>query len=151
MLAKPTWSVRSLLKSTASEDELSALNEKKLQHLLQLSALPPAENTVDAQKMLSTLRSQLGFVKDVQSVNTEGVPPLQALRDETGEGLIESSLGVESVKHALEEEVVVGKHYKRLRSKSRGTSNNQSGSWDVLGHAERKVGNYFVVESEKIG
>lgn len=137
------------MESKVSDDELSALTTDRLQHLLRLSALPPSQSISDTQEKLSTLHSQLGFVKDVQSVDTKGVQTLQSLRDETIVASQETSVDIESVKHVLNSERLIGKHYKRLRTETRRPPID-SDSWDVLGHAERKVGNYFVVKSGNI-
>lgn len=121
---------------------------KQLHHLLRLSALPPPKDEQEEQKMLSTLSSQLHFVKDIQNVDTSGVEPLRSLRDETVEGEKESELGLEAMKDALAKEEIRGKHHKRIRRK-RAPVENVEGEWDVMGSATQKVGRYFVVEGGK--
>lgn len=64
--------------------------------------------------MLATLSSQLGFVRAIQSVDTDGVAPLRVIRDETALGLREQTIGLAELRDALESEVVVG-HAKRPR------------------------------------
>lgn len=98
--------------------------------------------------MLSTLSSQLHFVKDVQNVDTTGIEPLRSLRDETTQGEKEAELGLEALKDALGKEEIRGKHHKRIRRKREGV---QDDKWDVLGTASKKVGRYFVVEGGKEG
>ena len=86
LLSKPTWSVSSLLPPKDPSPESPQISSKQLHHLLRLSALPPPKDEAEEAKMLSTLSSQLHFVKDIQSVDTTGVEPLRSLRDETAEG-----------------------------------------------------------------
>src|SRR3954454_3409908 len=82
LLSKPTWSVRSLLPDS-SNPPAQEITPQKLRHLLHLSALPQPKSPVEEAEMLKTLHSQLHFVRDIQSVDTEGVEPLQSIRDET--------------------------------------------------------------------
>lgn len=111
--------------------------------------------------MLATLATQLRFVRDVQSVDTAGVEPLQAIRDETAAGIQERTIGLDSLKDALAEEVVVGRNRRPRRPRSGVTTStvrqeggdkkhpNSVEDWDVLSMAEGKVGRYFVVNSSK--
>lgn len=64
--------------------------------------------------MLATLSSQLHFVRAIQEVDTSGVAPLRAIRDETALGLREQTIGLAELRDALESEVVVG-HARRPR------------------------------------
>lgn len=66
--------------------------------------------------MLATLESQLGFVRAVRGVDTRGVAPLRAIRDETGAGQRqEQAVGMAALREALEGgEDVVG-HARRPR------------------------------------
>ncbi|KAI9839523.1 MAG: hypothetical protein M1819_002149 [Sarea resinae] len=144
LLQKPTWSVRSLVpKSDTTTPEISS---KQLNHLLRLSALPPPETPEEEEKMLSTLRSQLHFVKEIQSVDTEGVEPLQSIRDETLEAEKEAEISLESLKEALAKEERTGRTGRIRRRKSK-IDANEAENWDVLGHTSRRVGKYFIVES----
>ncbi|KAK8078152.1 hypothetical protein PG996_004322 [Apiospora saccharicola] len=95
LLSNPTWSVRSLLpqhstgSSTAPADTTTKDNEitsKTLHHLLRLSALPPPATPEEEDALLTTLRTQLHFVRSIQGVDTAGVAPLAAIRDETARG-----------------------------------------------------------------
>jgi len=92
-------------------------------------------------------------VRDIQKVDTEGVEPLVAIRDETEEGIREITIGVEQVKDALKREEVVGRN-RRQRRRMEGVSDLQGmEDWDVLGTAGEKVegptGRFFVVRSGK--
>lgn len=99
--------------------------------------------------MLSTLRDQLHFVGKVQQVDTTGVEPLKAIRDETAAAEQEQTITLETLKDALAKEKVIGKHYKRIQRDTTPVDASDVENWDVLGSAERKLGRYFVVESER--
>ncbi|OAA70470.1 DUF726 domain protein [Cordyceps fumosorosea ARSEF 2679] len=146
ILARPTWSVRSLL----AEDDASpaeAITSAQLHHLLRLSALPLPKSKEEEASMIATLQSQLHFVKAVQRVDTTGLEPLQAIRDETEEGWKEGTIGLGDLKQVLAKEVRVG-HYKRPR-RVKEKIESEAENWDALSTASKKAGKYFVVESAK--
>ena len=102
--------------------------------------------------MLSTLHSQLHFVRDIQSVDTEGIEPLQSIRDETPEGIEEITIGMEDLREAFDKEETVGRMARpRRRREKLGVQEVEK--WDVLREAKDKVktpnGEYFVVRSGK--
>lgn len=99
--------------------------------------------------MLNTLSAQLHFVGEIQQVDTAGVKPLRAIRDETVAAEQEQTISLNMLKNALAKEKVIGKHYKRIKRDTTPTDTGDVEKWDVLGSAERKVGKYFVVESER--
>lgn len=99
--------------------------------------------------MLTTLSSQLHFVKDIQHVDTTGVEPLRSLRDETVRGEKEAELGMDALKEALQREEIRGKHHRRIRRRKGEDAQASHEKWDVLGSATKKMGRYFVVESGK--
>jgi Asp-tRNA(Asn)/Glu-tRNA(Gln) amidotransferase C subunit len=103
---------------------------------------------VAEEKMLDTLSAQLHFVGEIQQVDTSGVRPLRALRDETVAAGEEHTISLETLMEALANEEFVGKHYKRIKRKTEPVDSKEAEDWDVLGSAERKVGKYFVVESQ---
>lgn len=146
LLSQPTWSVASLLPSPTATPEAPEVSAKQLHHLLRLSALPPPKDTEEETKMLSTLSTQLHFVKEIQKVDTTGIEPLRSLRDETAQGEKEAELGLEAMRDALAQEEVKGKHYKRIRRKRTPPVRREEREWDVLGTAARRVGRSFVVE-----
>ncbi|KAK5711128.1 hypothetical protein LTR15_012616 [Elasticomyces elasticus] len=149
LLSKPTWSVASLLPPKDQEATVSAVSSKQLHHLLRLSALPPPKDAAEEAQMLSTLTSQLHFVKEIQRVDTSGVEPLRSLRDETAQGENEAELGMDALKSALDMEEIRGTHYRRIRRK-RGVRLPEEGEqWDPLGTASTKTGRFFVVEGGK--
>lgn len=103
--------------------------------------------------MIKTLQSQLRFVRAVQEVDTEGVAPLTAVRDETEQGMGENTITLEALRPALEKERLVG-HYKRPKRVREPREAGDGGRvkeerWDVLGTASRKAGKFFVVQSKK--
>lgn len=108
--------------------------------------------------MLSTLSSQLHFVREIQKVDTAGVQPLQSLRDETmaGNGEVEIGMANSEVQAALSQEEVRGKFHRRIRrrkseSPANGSEQGDEVSWDALATASRTTGRYFVVDGGKEG
>jgi hypothetical protein len=97
--------------------------------------------------MIATLQSQLRFVRAVQRVDTQGVEPLRAIRDETGRAIRESTITLESLRPLLDAETVVG-HYKRPRRVKQKVE-SKAEDWDALSTASRKAGRFFVVQSGK--
>ncbi|GAB7344738.1 hypothetical protein MBLNU457_3208t1 [Dothideomycetes sp. NU457] len=151
LLKEPTWNVESLLPKAESHDEDSKhISSKQLHHLLRLSALPPPKDAEEESKLLSTLASQLHFVREIQKVDTTNVEPLQSLRDETASGREDATINLEQLKEAFTQEDLKGDYYKRIRRRQHDTeTKNEAEEWDVLGHAQKKVGRYFVVEGGK--
>jgi hypothetical protein len=99
--------------------------------------------------MLDTLAAQLHFVGEIQRVDTTGVKPLQAIRDETKAAEQEQTIGLDTLKEALDREKVIGKWHRRIQRDTTPVDAHDVEDWDVLGSAEKKVGKYFVVESER--
>ena len=99
--------------------------------------------------MLKTLESQIHFVKEIQSVDTSGVEPLQCIRDESTEAVKENMIGMDRVKDALAKEKVVGRSRRIQRFKTEKNSHPDGNAWDgnALGYAAKTKGRYFVVES----
>lgn len=166
LFSNPTWSVRSLLpqhsptSSTAPAEATTKDNEitsKTLHHLLRLSALPPPATSEEEDALLTTLRTQLHFVRSIQGVDTAGVAPLAAIRDETARGRREQTIGLEALKEALANEDVVG-HSRRPRRRrveqqqqKKEGQRNEAEDWDALAGASETAGRYFVVRSGKGG
>lgn len=145
ILAKPTESVRSLLSSTTDE----TITPTQLHHLLRLSALPLPKSKPDEDAMIATLQSQLRFVRAVQRVDTSGVEPLRAIRDETEQGVREGAITLDKLKGLLGEETRVG-HYQRPRRVKKKVE-SEAEDWDALATASRRAGRFFVVQSKKKG
>ncbi|KAH9815312.1 Glu-tRNAGln amidotransferase C subunit [Teratosphaeria destructans] len=147
LLSKPTWSISSLLPpSDTRPTDSPSISSKQLHHLLRLSALPPPSSPEEEARMLSTLASQLHFVREIQRVDTAGVEPLTSLRDETPEGEKEAEIGLEQLKDAMDREEVKGKALRRIRRRRGGGLEKEVEHWDMLGMAGKKSGRYFVVE-----
>lgn len=149
LLAEPTWSVESLLPPKTRAPEAPQISSKQLHHLLRLSALPPPETPEQEQKMLDTLAAQLHFVGKIQEVDTTGVTPLRAIRDETNLAEEEQTITLETLKEALGKEEIIGQHHKRIQRDTTPIDARDVENWDLLGSAERKSGKYFIVESER--
>ncbi|KAK5997050.1 hypothetical protein PT974_02401 [Cladobotryum mycophilum] len=148
ILSKPTWSVKSLFSSSNDgESAPDTITPAQLHHLLRLSALPLPKSQAEEQSMIATIQSQLRFVRAVQRVNTDGVEPLRAIRDETEAAVKETTIGLEDLKEALAKETLVG-HYKRPR-RVKEKIKSAAEDWDALLTASRKAGKYFVVDSGK--
>ncbi|KAH6610203.1 hypothetical protein Trco_000223 [Trichoderma cornu-damae] len=147
MLSKPTWSVSSLLPSQSRSESPEIVTPAQLHHLLRLSALPLPKSPAEEQSMIATLQSQLQFARAVQRVDTKGVEPLRAIRDETEAAVEEITIGLDDLKDVLAKETLVG-HYQRPR-KVKERIRSDAENWDALATASRKAGRYFVVESGK--
>jgi Asp-tRNA(Asn)/Glu-tRNA(Gln) amidotransferase C subunit len=145
LLAKPTWSVASLLPPKDLRPDQSSVSSTQLRHLLKLSALPPPKDDKEESRMLETLTAQLHFVKEIQQVDTDGVEPFRGLRDETAKGEHKAELGLTAMQDALAREEIRGKHHRRIRRKN-DDKNGDFEEWDVLATAENKAGRLFVVE-----
>ncbi|KAI9852421.1 MAG: hypothetical protein M1838_000739 [Thelocarpon superellum] len=160
MLSTPQWSVRSLLPpsgpATHATQDSPAITPAKLHHLLRLSALPPPASAEQEESMLATLRSQLHFVRDVQSVDTAGVEPLRGIADETPEAEREAEQAtLEELETLVQAEEAVGVNRRRIRKKLKtkmeagGDAKGGDEPWDPLALPSKKVGRYFVVHRGK--
>ncbi|KAK3293371.1 uncharacterized protein B0H64DRAFT_211480 [Chaetomium fimeti] len=169
LLSKPTWSIRALLPpsspsstTTTTPSQPPQITPPQLTHLLRLSALPQPTTPTETSHMLATLHAQLHFVRDMQQVNTDGVEPLAAIRDETVAGQREATVGVATVRAALEAEETHGRCRRPRRRRGAAAAAHEKKEddaggggiegvedWDVLGGAGERVGRYFVVRSRK--
>lgn len=148
IFANPTWSVRSLLPSSPlSADEVTPAT---LHHLLRLSALPPPGQSGEKDRMLGTLRAQLHFVRDVQSVDTRGVEPLRSIQDETAAGVAESTVTLDTLREALSRETAVGfrRRPRRVKDAHERVQSEEERLVEAA-TAERRDKRYFVVASGK--
>lgn len=98
--------------------------------------------------MITTLQSQLRFVRAVQNVDTKGVEPLRAIRDETEDGIREATIGLDDLKEVLDKEAKVG-YYQRARRIKGERLEEAAEKWDALGAASRRAGKFFVVDAGK--
>ncbi|KAK4903685.1 hypothetical protein LTR66_017997, partial [Elasticomyces elasticus] len=127
------------------------VTQKQLHHLLKLSALPLPKDNVEEARMLKTLESQIHFVKEIQKVDTTGVEPLVAVRDETQEHIQEQTVTLDKLQPFLDLEDKVGNNGTIRRRKSKEVVHDSG--WDPfalgVGQDTRKVGRFFMVKKEK--
>ncbi|TLS24930.1 hypothetical protein PpBr36_08019 [Pyricularia pennisetigena] len=166
LLSRPTWSVRSLLPPNTTSPEPSSsppssstttISTSQLTHLHALSALPNPTIPSTLESLTRTLQSQLHFVRAIQAVDTTGVAPLSAIRDETAAGRSEQTVTLDHLADVLRSERPIGRarRPRRLRAtaataevaEAGGVSRHGEPGWDVLGAAKRRAGQYFVVKS----
>jgi Asp-tRNA(Asn)/Glu-tRNA(Gln) amidotransferase C subunit len=154
LLETPTWAVRSLLpdlKATTPDEHL--VTKEKLYHLLRLSALPQPKNELAETKLLKTLQAQIHFVKEIQRVDTTGIEPLRAIRDETREAIEEETVTLSDLQPFLDKEEKYGRNGRLRRRKDvddHGDENAQT--WDPFRMSEdrsKQHGRYFVVKRPK--
>ncbi|KAE8393617.1 DUF726-domain-containing protein [Aspergillus alliaceus] len=149
LLAKPSWSVRSLLPDQSAKQSSQSVTPAQLHHLLRLSALPQPSSKEEETKMLETLESQIHFVREIQRADTTGVVPLQSIRDESPEALKENTVGLGQLKEALSKERVVGRNKRIQRVESERNDCPDGDAWDgnALGYASKTKGKFFVFGS----
>lgn len=97
------------------------------------------------------MHTQLQFVRDIQSVDTTGVEPLRAIRDETSAGLAETTITLDRLRDGLDRETVFG-YRRRPRRVRTDEARERSGEELLVDEAteERRERGYFVVESGKV-
>lgn len=149
LLAKPTWSVRSLLPDETAKSSTPSVTPAQLHHLLRLSALPQPSSQEEERKMLDTLESQIHFVKEIQRVDATGVEPLQSIRDESPEAMKANTIGLEQLRDALAKERVVGRNKRIQRVETARNERPDGDAWDgdALRYASKTKGKFFVVET----
>lgn len=150
ILSKPTWSVQSLIPPQIPKENFP-ISAKELHHLLRLSALPPPKDAEEEETMLRTLASQLHFVNAIREVDTTGVDPLAAIRDETESGRRNSEFTLNKLSDVLAKEETVGKHYVRIkRQKEEGIVDEEKPEgWKALDTASKTQGKYFIIQEGK--
>ena len=150
MLKEPSWSVKSLFESQGSAPA-PAISKKQLHHLLRLSALPLPESEDQEARMIKDLQSQLKFVRAIQEVDTEGVEPLQSIRDETRDAESENEITVTTLQEEFNKEEVVGRRgrIRRRINVPNAARDEQANDWDPLLQAPKKLGRYIVVDTAK--
>ncbi|KAF2666861.1 hypothetical protein BT63DRAFT_320985 [Microthyrium microscopicum] len=150
-LSQPTWSVQSLVPPANDSANERPVSAEKLRHLLRLSALPEPKDEKEEARLMQDLASQLHFVKEIQKVDTKGVEPLRAIRDETLQAEQEAELTVEKLQEAFDNEEVLGKYHKRIRRRKDipVVDEDTPPDWKPLDHAKRRQGDFFVVSRSK--
>lgn len=149
ILSKPSWSVKSLIPTANQLRGSPRVTAKELRHLLRLSALNPPKSGDEEEKMISTLSAQLHFVRQIQSVSTDGVEPLTSIRDETFESEKENTITFESLKGAFAKEETKGKRKRIQKRRDLPVDAKGAEGWDVLEQSSRTFGRFFVVNCEK--
>ena len=94
--------------------------------------------------MMGDLRAQVGFVRQVAEVDTEGVEPLVVVRDEGEERVV----GLEEMRGESGREEVVGL-WGRIVRRGGGGDGGGGGGVDLLAQAPRRLGRYVVVDTAK--
>lgn len=101
--------------------------------------------------MLRTLESQIHFVKEIQKINTTGVEPLVAIRDETTESIEEQTITLETLQPYLDKEQKVGANGTIRRQKP--AEMIRDSGWNPFemgkGKETRRKGKYFFVKKQK--
>ena len=104
--------------------------------------------------MLRNLAAQLHFVQDVQNVNTDGIDPLCAVRDETFKAEAEQEVSVADLTEVLDREERVGFggriRWKKGMRATDAAKDAAEEDYDALCLAERKAGRYFIVQSTNV-
>jgi Asp-tRNA(Asn)/Glu-tRNA(Gln) amidotransferase C subunit len=154
LLAKPSWSVRSLLPSEKDVDS-GEITKEELHHLCRLSALPVPTTSEEEKKLLDTLHTQLHFLREIQKVDTEGIEPLRSIRDETQHADSAEMIGLntEEIKQALAKEEYKGRNKRPRRKAEIPIDTEGVEDWDVFSAAQDKIelggGKYFFVRGAK--
>lgn len=146
LLSTPNWSVRSLLPSHTSTPQ-QTITPTTLHHLLRLSSLPPPATPALEASLLSTLHTQLHFVRAIQSVNTAGIAPLTAICDESSTS--STTITLDSLRETLAGEKSFG--FRGRPRRLRGAERDRARSAEEVLVEERtrprREGAYYVVES----
>ncbi|CAK7564362.1 MAG: hypothetical protein SEPTF4163_002251 [Sporothrix epigloea] len=149
LLDRPAWSVANLISTDHEVSEVnSEINLEKLRLLLRLSALPFPTSPEEQAAKLKALRRQLHFVRDIQTCDTTGLSPLQAIRDETQTAIKAQSIGVKELEQTLLQEVAFG-HSRRPRRLKDNIATTPVDDWNILDTAPHKAGRYIVVNGVK--
>ena len=151
LLKQPSWSVRDTLFKNDSNKATTPVSKEQLHHLLRLSALPLPKSSDEEAQMIRDLQAQLKFVQAIQEVDTEGLEPLQMIRDETREGRKANTITMDTLKEEFAKEEVVGKRG-RIRKKTVTKEQKEYSigeDWNPLSHTDKTEGPYFVVDTAK--
>ncbi|KHJ32222.1 putative duf726 domain-containing protein [Erysiphe necator] len=158
-LAEPTWSTtyeygqkgKKNPKDKFENPQDILISNEEIQKLLRLSALPSPHDPSQLEDLREDLQSQLNFVRKIQCVNTEGIKPLVCVRDETTEGLQESTITLNDLQVALSNEYRKGK-YQRPRKQESHILTEET-EWDVFANSQNVVEmngeKYFIVKQQK--
>ena len=107
----------------------------------------PATADAEAQ-MLATLHSQLRFVQAVQKVDTNGVTPLAAIRDETNTPRDEHTVTLDKLREEFGKEEQIGVLRRVIRKQDTAPcASLEVGAWDPLESAPSTKGRYISISS----
>ena len=151
LLKEPSWSVRETLFKDNPTEAATSISKAQLYHLLRLSALPLPKSPEEETKMIKDLQAQLKFVQAIQEVDTEGVEPLQMIRDETEEAKKDTTITLDTLEEEFAKEEVVGRRgriRKKIVEKEQRVQDSGK-TWNPLSHARKTQGPYFVVDTAK--
>ena len=148
LLSQPSWSVNSLRDRHNRSKSEERVTQRQLHHLLRLSALPMPKTAEEERKMIETLVSQLHFVQTILNVDTEGVAPMAAIRDETKAAVENDTITIDTLHKDLDREENVGV-LRRIHRK--GTSANATSpsldEWNPLDSAPSAQGRYISIRN----
>ncbi|RKF80862.1 putative duf726 domain-containing protein [Golovinomyces cichoracearum] len=148
-LNQPTWSTNEILQDKDDSSE-TLITDQEIQRLLRLSALPTSVDRQQLESIRRDLQSQLKFVRHVQSVDTEGVEPLVCVRNETTEGIRDSTVTLDDLMPALSKEYQKGKCLRPRRREE--PLPREENDWDVFATSENVVElngeKYFAVQAQ---
>ncbi|RKF82900.1 putative duf726 domain-containing protein [Golovinomyces cichoracearum] len=148
-LNQPTWSTNEILQDKDDSSE-TLITDQEIQRLLRLSALPTSVDPQQLELIRRDLQSQLKFVRHVQSVDTEGVEPLVCVRNETTEGIRDSTVTLDDLLPALSKEYQKGKCLRPRRREE--PLPREENDWDVFATSENVVElngeKYFAVQAQ---
>ena len=103
------------------------------------------ETPEEESKMIATLESQLRFANAVQSVDTNDVPPLAAIRDETDDAKQEGTVTLDALRENLDRETQVGMSRRIVRKKAKTAADGNTEAWDLLKLAPSTLGRFIAV------
>lgn len=149
-LSEPSWSVKSLLPRKSEDESTRTVSREQLHHLMRLSALNLPQNEVEEDHILQGLDAHLNFVKDIQSVDTSDVKPLRNFHNESQATEHNREITIDSLREALENEELIGKHQSRIRKKlSTDKITNDAEALDVSKWPGISDGGFFVLDVVK--
>jgi hypothetical protein len=96
--------------STRPRVDDTPITDSTLTHLLRLCALPPPSSPTARASLLHSLRTQVRFVRHLQSVDTSHTTPLVSLRDETPTAQTEQTITLSTLQPWLDAEEAQGRN-----------------------------------------
>jgi Asp-tRNA(Asn)/Glu-tRNA(Gln) amidotransferase C subunit len=109
-----------------------------------------SQTAEEERAMIDTLQQQLRFVRNIQKIDTAGVEPLCAIRDETTAANAALTVGCQQLHDVLTLEARVG-HGKRPRRRRDVTDSLAEPANDMVKSLDRAPGRYFIVRIAEQG